>query len=84
VNLSSLVCAVLGHRWAVIPAETTTRGDTYSPYRVCARGCSTHKALVLATEPPAGHPDSMTRELPREQEALLGALDAELFPQEAK
>jgi len=35
---------------------------------------------TLAASPGPGHPESMTAELPPEQEDLLAALDADIFP----
>ena len=54
-------------------------GRVYGPFLVC----DTCGDARLLQPPPEDHPDSMTVELPREQEALLARYDAELFPQEA-
>ncbi|REF00348.1 hypothetical protein [Thermomonospora umbrina] len=77
-----IACAVVGHWWDVEPA-IEHRGDIFGPYRVCARCELGDTRLVLATEPPPGHPDSMTRELSPRFEVELARIDAELFPEEA-
>ena len=54
-------------------------GDTYGPWLIC-NPCNEFR--VLDREPPLGHPDSMTTELPRKQEEWLAAVDAELWHKE--
>lgn len=61
-------CDRYGHDWGANTARST----------VCRR-CS---YFPHADNPPAGHPESMTAELPADQEEALAALDAELFPEE--
>lgn len=77
---TSTLCAADFHGWRYQPG-IQVRGETYGPYRAC-RHCGTN--IVLAVEPPAGHPDSMTRELSRQDEEWLAALDHELFPEETR
>lgn len=54
-------------------------GRTYGPFLLC----DTCGDVRLLQPPPDGHPDSTAAVLPREDEAWLAAVDAELFPQEA-
>lgn len=67
------------HAWQYAAGETVN-GRRIGPWRYC-RACefTTH----LQAEPPIGHPESMTVELPPEQEAWLAALDGELWSKKA-
>ena len=68
------------HPWQFQPAERDRAGHVLGPWRYCPICGAT---IALLTEPPADHPESMTAELPREQEEWLAALDAELDPKAA-
>lgn len=67
------------HPWKY-EAPLTVEDRTYGPFLLC-KPCN--KALLLQAEPPFEHPDSMTVELPREQEEWLAAVDRELWAKEA-
>ncbi|MFF5261421.1 hypothetical protein ACFY4C_20960 [Actinomadura viridis] len=76
-----LVCRNLGrHAWKHQAAETAINGRVCGPWIYCA-GCGITRKLQA--EPPFEHPDSMTAELPAEQEEWLAAIDAALWPREA-
>lgn len=68
------------HAWDVDPAETLRNGQVIGPWLWCSL-CGTTR--VLQAEPPADHPDSMTAELPPEQEEWLAYLDEQLDPKGA-
>jgi hypothetical protein len=70
-------CQRHGHDWRYTP-PTHWNGCTLRPSYDCQR-CGTTRSAVL----PPGHPESLDLELPQEQEEMLAALDAELFPGEA-
>jgi hypothetical protein len=73
-------CASSGHQWSDWSAPLPD-GDIAASRN--GRDCERCGALASALLP-AGHPESLTAKLPEEQEELLAALDAELFPSEAR
>jgi hypothetical protein len=80
-TINRIIHAVTGrHTWRTAPADTLPNGRTVGPWLYCPT-CG-HSRLLLA-EPPADHPDSMTAELPPEQEEWLAAVDLELWAKEA-
>lgn len=79
--LQRLTHAVAGrHPWRFQPADRDITGRVLGPWRYCP---ICHATVKLLTEPPADHPESMTAELPREQEEWLAAVDDELWAKEA-
>jgi len=70
-------CVRDGHGW--VPLEYVTDGEL----RQYGETCSCCSVIRSFDEPPAGHPESMTAELSRDEEAWLAALDADLFPDHA-
>lgn len=79
--LRRLIHAVTGrHYWQYESAEVVGSGRVYGPWIRCTVCSTTQKAL---DEPPADHPDSMTAELPPEQEEWLAAVDEDLWPRAA-
>ena len=71
--LRRLIHAVTGrHFWAIQEADTTITGQRIGPWRYC-RVCN--ETIPLLNEPPADHPESMSRLSP-EQEKVLAALEA--------
>lgn len=64
------------HAWRYEPARHV-HGRTYGPYRMCP---TCFAGLVLATEPPADHPDSVAGDLP----ASLAALDSQFCSEETR
>lgn len=77
-HLMARLCNRIGHRWTVEPRQIY-QGAKFGPYRTCAR-CDPDYRLVLVEEPPLEHPDSMTVELPREQEEWLAELADRTWP----
>ena len=77
-RLQGLRCKRSEHQWAATP-PVILRGAKFGPYRVCTR-CDGPTRLVLLDEPPFEHPDSMTVELPREQEEWLAELADRTWP----
>ncbi|TYK45118.1 hypothetical protein [Actinomadura decatromicini] len=79
--LRRLIHALTGrHPWQIQPADRDITGRVLGPWRYCPI-CGT--TVVLLNEPPADHPESMTAELPPEQEEWLAAVDRELWAKEA-
>lgn len=79
--INRIVHALTGrHTWHVQAADTDITGRTLGPWRYCPI-CGT--TIALQAEPPADHPDSMTAELPSEQEEWLAAVDRELWAKES-
>lgn len=74
-------CDELGCDWQA--AEIDPLGDSpprVAPIELCRRCSRVRREDV----PPALHPESITAELSAADEALLKALDAELFPKETR
>lgn len=69
------------HHWTIAQAETLPNGRTVGPWLYCTVCGATRP---LQPEPPADHPESMTAELPPEQEEWLAAVDRELWTKEAQ
>ena len=67
-------CSKGRHVWQYAPADRIN-GRAFGPYRVCGR-CETH--IVLATEPPAGHPDTKSITFTGDETKLLAVLDESL------
>ncbi|TDD97687.1 hypothetical protein [Actinomadura rubrisoli] len=65
------------HIWQFQPAETSGSGRRYGPWFFCSACGSTVKAI---NEPPSSHPESMTVELPDEDEELLAELEDATWP----
>lgn len=79
VNRKAIFEVLTGeHGWEI---EQQPDGTT----RMLCPECATHDGNDVSElqDPPPSHPESMTTELPREQEEWLAAVDAELWEREA-
>ena len=65
------------HPWRFVPGYEC-HGKTYPATLVCDP-CDIVQAITLAP----GHPESLTAELPEDQEALLARIDATEWPETA-
>lgn len=72
-------CAHLGHDWATVYRYDPDAEDDLTQALACTR-CDRFRP---ETAPPLGHPEDLELEFTREEDAYLGWLHEQLFPEEA-
>jgi hypothetical protein len=70
--------AIRQHPWRFVPGYE--QHGTVTPTLLVCDPCEVCIKVTL----PAGHPDSLTAELTKQEEALLARLDAETWPKTAR